>query len=209
MLDASTLGFFAIAAFLVLLIPGPAIFEIVTRGMQQGRREALVTVLGVQAGDVLHVILAAAGLTTILVSTPAVFSIITWAGAAYLVLLGFRSLSTTVYERTPTNGPHATLRQCFSRGLAVNLVNPGTTLFYFSLLPQFVEPERGSAGLQMVELGVVAMAVAAVIECAWALLDGAIGARLHGSARFQRIQSGVSAAIFIALGVVMSGVGAV
>jgi threonine/homoserine/homoserine lactone efflux protein len=209
MLEASTLAVFAAAAFLILLIPGPAIFDIVTRGINQGRSSALVTVLGVQAGDVVHVTVAAAGLTTILVSSPVLFSFIKWAGGAYLVMLGLRSLRTGARRLSRASGPTATLRQCFVQGMAVNILNPGTALFYFSFLPQFVDPPRGSAGMQMVVLGMISMAIAAVIECAWALLAGRLGRVLHGSPRALRMQSRVSAGIYVVLGVAASGAGLV
>lgn len=209
MLEASTLAVFAAAAFMILLIPGPAIFDIVTRGINQGRSSALMTVLGVQAGDVLHVTVAAAGLTTILVSSPELFSFIKWAGGAYLVVLGLRSLRTGARRLSRANGSTATLRQCFVQGMAVNILNPGTALFYLSFLPQFVDPRRGSAGMQMAVLGVVSMVIAAAIECAWALLAGRLGTLLHGSPRALRVQSRVSAGIYVVLGIAASGAAAV
>ena len=90
--DATTFALFAAASLAFLVIPGPSVFYIVTRGLAQGRRAAVTSMLGVQAGGLVHVVAAAFGVSALIASSATAFTIVKYAGAAYLVLLGVRKL---------------------------------------------------------------------------------------------------------------------
>ena len=92
--DAATLGVFVVAALALLLVPGPAVLYIVARSIEQGRPAGLVSVLGVHLGSLVHITAAAVGLSSLLVSSALAFSVVKYAGAAYLIYLGVRALMT-------------------------------------------------------------------------------------------------------------------
>ena len=93
MIETPTLGVFAAAAFLLLMTPGPAVLYIVTRSVEQGRRAGLISVLGICTGTLAHVAAAALGISALLVASPRAFSVLRYLGAAYLIVLGLRTLS--------------------------------------------------------------------------------------------------------------------
>jgi threonine/homoserine/homoserine lactone efflux protein len=94
--DPSRLGLFVAAAVVLLLTPGPAVLYIVTRSLDQGRRAGLVSVLGVHAGTLVHVVAAAAGLSAVLAASATAFSVVKYLGATYLIYLGVRQLLSRV-----------------------------------------------------------------------------------------------------------------
>jgi threonine/homoserine/homoserine lactone efflux protein len=90
--EPSTLLLFAASAALLVLIPGPNLVYIVTRSIEAGRRAGLASMLGVEAGTLVHVTAAALGLSALLASSEVAFEMVRWAGVAYLVYLGVRAL---------------------------------------------------------------------------------------------------------------------
>jgi threonine/homoserine/homoserine lactone efflux protein len=200
--DASTLALFAVAALTLIVIPGPAVLYIVSRSIEQGRAAGLVSVLGVAAGASVHVAAAALGLSSLLLSSALAFSIVKYAGAAYLVYLGVRTLlrKEQPFDAVPTN--EHSLRRIFTQGAVVNILNPKTALFFFAFLPQFVDFDAGSVGLQIAILGGIFVLLALVSDSVWALAAGAAAERLRGSERFLRVRRYASGTVLVGLGVV-------
>ena len=82
----------------------------------------------------------------------------------------------------------------------VNVLNPKTALFFFAFLPQFVDPDKGSAALQIGILGLLFVALAVISDSAWALVAGSASERLRGNRRFLGVQRYVSGSVFVGLG---------
>ena len=198
--DVPTLAVFAVTAFALLLVPGPVTLYIVARGIDQGRRAALVSVLGIQAGDAVHIAAAAVGLSAVLVSSAVAFSIVKYAGAAYLIYLGLRTLLTRPKPHVSDASVELSLRRIFVQGAVVNILNPKTALSFFAFLPQFVDPSRGSVAGQIVVLGGLFMALGLVADGAYVLLDGTLGGWLRDSVRFVRVRRYVTGGTYLALG---------
>jgi threonine/homoserine/homoserine lactone efflux protein len=194
----STLLLFAVASLALLAVPGPAVFYVVTRSVAQGRSAGLVSVLGVETGTFAYAGAAAAGLTGLIAASETGFTIVRFAGAAYLVYLGVRRL----LERGDGDGaaaPSARSR-LFLRGLLVQLLNPKIAVFFLAFLPQFVDPDRGSIVAQSLLLGTLFTVLAMLSDGAYVLLAGAVGRRLRrgdGARRLARLSGG----IYIGLGV--------
>ena len=144
--DASTFGFFLVAALALLLVPGPAVLYIVARSMDQGRAAGLVSVLGVSLGSFVHVAFAAVGLSAILASSAAAFGVVKWLGVAYLVWLGLQRLLARDEEDVQLVIEPKRLPRIFSQGVIVNLLNPKVALFFLAFLPQFVDRRRVQPG---------------------------------------------------------------
>jgi threonine/homoserine/homoserine lactone efflux protein len=202
--DASSLALFSVAAAALLLVPGPAVLYIVAQSIHGGRAAGLVSVLGVHVGTLVHVVAVSVGLSSLLVSSATAFEIVKYAGAAYLVVLGVRRL---LARDDPLGGkaqparrrPH---RRLFVNGIVVNVLNPKTALFFFAFLPQFVDVDAGSAGLQMLVLGLVFIALGLVSDGAYALAAGTAGSWLRSRPRAVRAERYVSGSVFLGLGLV-------
>jgi threonine/homoserine/homoserine lactone efflux protein len=195
---ASTLLLFAVASLALLAVPGPAVFYVVTRSVTQGRSAGLVSVLGVETGTFAYAVAAAAGLTGLIAASETGFTIVRFAGAAYLVYLGVRRLLERG-DGGPASAPSARSR-LFLRGLLVQLLNPKIAVFFLAFLPQFVDPDRGSVVAQSLLLGTLFTVLAVLSDGAYVLLAGAVGGRLRrggGARRLARLSGGV----YIGLGV--------
>jgi threonine/homoserine/homoserine lactone efflux protein len=197
--DAATLGVFVLAALALLLVPGPAVLYVVARSIDQGRAAGLVSVLGVHLGSLVHVTAAAVGLSSLLVSSAVAFSVVKYAGAAYLIYLGVRALMTREEPHAVDVAP-APLRKLLRQGAVVNILNPKTALFFLAFLPQFVDPDAGYVAAQLVFFGLVFVALGLVTDSLYALAAGTAGGWLRTSRAFAGARRWVSGTVFIGLG---------
>jgi threonine/homoserine/homoserine lactone efflux protein len=201
--DASTFLLFAAAALAFLAIPGPSVFYIVTRSLAQGRRAGVTSMLGVQAGGLVHVVAAAFGVSALIASSAEAFTLVKYAGAAYLVLLGVRKLlgrdegEAGLDPAGPTSPKHL-----FWHGVIVNVLNPKTALFFLAFLPQFVDPSAGPVAPQMLVLGTLLVGLGVLSDGSYALLAAGAGRRLRSAAATRRRLERVSGGVFVGLGVV-------
>ena len=196
----SHLPLFIASAVVLAVTPGPAVLYVVTRSVDQGRRAGLVSVLGIEVGNLFHVVAAALGISAILMSSALAFEIVKYLGAAYLIYIGIRRLLTPVQVQDVTVGSEKKLRHIFSQGAVVAVLNPKTALFFLAFLPQFVEPANGQVPLQTFMLGLIFVGIAIITDSAYALLAGTAGTWLKGSAWYGRFQRYFAGGTFIGLG---------
>lgn len=199
--SASNVGLFMGAALALLLIPGPAVLYIVARSVEQGRLAGFVSDLGIHTATLVHILAAALGLSALLASSALAFSIVKYAGAAYLIWLGLKK----IFGRPGPPGDDDTLRRhsharLFRDGFIVNLLNPKTALFFFAFLPQFVDPGRGHLVMQIAFLGLLFAGLGLVTDGCYALVAGTAGRWLKASRRYLGIERYVSGTLFIGLG---------
>ncbi len=166
MISVWAMGGIGLIALGLVLTPGPNMIYLVSRSIMQGRRAGLVSLLGVAVGFLVYLIAASAGLATIFVEVPVAYTALKLAGAAYLGYLAWQALrpgGTAVFAPKPL--PPDSSRRLFTMGLVTNLLNPKIAVLYVSLLPQFIEPERGSVALQSLQLGATQIAIALTVNC--------------------------------------------
>jgi threonine/homoserine/homoserine lactone efflux protein len=202
--DASTYALFVAAALVLLLVPGPAVIYVVARSVEGGRLTGLVSVLGVELGTLLHVVFAAAGLSAIMVSSAAAFSVVKWLGAAYLIWLGLRQIlgRDSGDEEVPYGGEGNRFR-VFSQSVLVQVLNPKVALFFLAFLPQFVDPSRGAAWTQIVVLGATLATLGLFTDGLYALLGGTVGDWVKNkNLGLRRAGRYVTGGVYIALGAV-------
>jgi threonine/homoserine/homoserine lactone efflux protein len=202
--DASTYALFVAAALVLLLVPGPAVIYVVARSVEGGRLTGLVSVLGVELGTLLHVVFAAAGLSAIVVSSAAAFSVVKWLGAAYLIWLGLRQIlgRDSGDEEVPYGGEGNRFR-VFSQSVLVQVLNPKVALFFLAFLPQFVDPSRGAAWTQIVVLGATLATLGLFTDGLYALLGGTVGDWVKNkNLGLRRAGRYVTGGVYIALGAV-------
>jgi threonine/homoserine/homoserine lactone efflux protein len=196
--ELSAIELFAAASVALLLIPGPAVLYIVAQSAEQGRSAGLASVAGIHIGTFVHIVAAAVGLSALILASAVAFSVVKFAGAAYLVYIGLRKLLErgSASEAEPRRAP---LRRVFARGAIVNVLNPKTALFFLAFLPQFVDTERGAVWSQVVVLGLVFVVLGLVSDSIYALVGDAVGSLLRRRATAMRRVSGT---IYVGLGAV-------
>ena len=148
----------------------------------------------------MHVIAATLGLSALLVSSAVAFSIVRYAGAAYLVGLGLQTLLRPQPPPTAVPIERADLRRVFTQGVIVNVLNPHTALFFFAFLPQFVNLSSGDVPVQMLTLGLLFVALSATTDSGWAIAAGTAGDWIKQHPRFTDGQRYVTGGALIGLG---------
>lgn len=195
----SALAVFLSACVLLAVVPGPGVLYIVSRSISQGRTAGVISAAGISLGSLVHIGAAALGLAVILASSALAFSVVKFAGAAYLIYLGVRRLmSGDGFEDRQAKPVRR--RRLLLDGAVVNVLNPKTALFYYAFLPQFVDPARGRVAPQVVALGLLFLTIAFCSDSVWALLTGT-GAHWLRKSRVARTTRQLSGGMLVALGV--------
>jgi threonine/homoserine/homoserine lactone efflux protein len=173
MIPLNTLLLFAIASILLALTPGPNWLYLLSRTMCQGTRAGFVSLAGTMSGLLVHMLAAAFGLSVVLLAVPFAFDAIKLAGAAYLLWMAWSTIRDGGgFEPRPLEpAPDSTL---YRQALLTGILNPKVAIFYLSLLPQFIDPARGSVLAQSLILGTVQLLIALPVDGAWVLLAGTI-----------------------------------
>jgi threonine/homoserine/homoserine lactone efflux protein len=165
-IPATELALFALAALIMVLTPGPNMIYLVSRSLCQGRRAAVISLFGVAAGFLLHMVTAALGLTAVFLAIPLAYETLKWLGAAYLLWLAWQAVKPGV-GRSPFDAralPADSPARLFVMGFMTNALNPKIAVFYLSVFPQFVHPEYGSVLGQSVTLGLVQIAISFAVN---------------------------------------------
>ena len=200
--DLSVLLAFVVAALVLLIIPGPGVVYVVARTVSQGRAAGLVSVLGLSAGALVHIVAATVGLSAVLYASANAFAIVKALGAAYLIYLGLRTL--LVRESSPSGevrSTHRTLRRLFVDGMVVSVLNPKLAVFFLAFLPQFVAPDGLPAAMQVFALGLLYIGLGLVTDGAYVLLTSRLSNWLQRPAMSGAAPRYASGAIYIGMGI--------
>lgn len=190
------------AAMLLNLSPGPDFAFILAQTARGGRRQGFAAMFGIWTGALGHVAMAAVGLSAILATSATAFSVIKWAGAAYLIWLGvsaFRSGRPVAGDPVAIRAP--ALLPIYRQGVLVSLLNPKVGMFFLAFLPQFVVVGAGPNWAQLALHGILIVALAALIEPLLVLTGERVVAALRSNARTGQLMERVLGMIFISLGV--------
>jgi threonine/homoserine/homoserine lactone efflux protein len=199
--SAAVIATFAAASVAMLLIPGPAVLYILNRSVSDGREVGLAAVAGLELGNLVHALAAAAGLSAVLATSATAFNTVKWLGAGYLVYVGVRTLVRPVAP-IDADKPGVSMRRAFGQGVVVNVLNPKVALFFLSFLPQFIRPEDGNAGMQALVLGLVFVGLGCITDGTYSLVASSLrGVLLRGRA-LPFVQRYVAGTVFIGLGLV-------
>jgi len=190
-------AFFGIAVLLALA-PGPDNVFVLLQSAMWGRRAGLTVVIGLCTGLVVHTAAVALGLAAALAAMPAALSALKLAGAAYLLWLAWQALRAPAGS-LQGNAPRLGLAALYRRGVIMSTTNPKLLLFFLAFLPQFVQPGRGPAWLQVAQLGVLFMLAALLIFSTIAFFSGQAGALLRRSPRAWRLLNQAAGVVFALL----------
>jgi threonine/homoserine/homoserine lactone efflux protein len=191
---------FCVTVLPLIFTPGPDIIYITARGVAQGRRAAMISTVGVCAGYVVHTLLAVLGLTAVLYASEFLFNIVRYAGAAYLLYLGVKTLlNKTQFVPGGGDAQHDS-KWLLLTGMATSVMNPKGILLFFAYLPQFVAADAGSVPLQLLIIGMSFTVLCGVVYGTYGYFSSAIGARLSKAPRFADVMRWMTASVLIGLG---------
>jgi threonine/homoserine/homoserine lactone efflux protein len=199
--EPSTFLLFAASAVALVAVPGPNLIYIVTRSVDHGRRAGVASAFGVETATLVHIAAAAAGLSAALASSATAFTVVKYAGAAYLVFLAARAFMERGQEQPGERAPAAG-RRVFAEGFVVNLLNPKVALFFLAFLPQFIDPGAGAAWTQVLVLGGLLAAIGLSSDLMYALAAGSLGALVRGNAAIARRRGQLAGGVYLALAAV-------
>lgn len=197
--SATSFGVFLTAAIVLAITPGPGIFYVLARSLKGGRTEGIASSFGTAIGGFVHVLAAALGVSAILATSAVAFTIVKYVGAAYLIYLGLRTLLAKDEPDLHLTVAETNTYRAFYQGIATEMLNPKTALFFLAFIPQFVNP-HGMVILQFIVLGSISVFLNTSADVIVALLAGPIGQRLHSSARLRRRQKMATGGALIGLG---------
>jgi threonine/homoserine/homoserine lactone efflux protein len=203
MINSAKLILFLTAALLLAIAPGPGMLYVLARSLAGGKREGVLSALGTFAGGMVHVIAAAAGVSLILAKSAMAFATVKYCGAAYLCFLGVRMILDARRENLSPQSVTETLkpmRHPLWQGIATEVLNPKTALFFLSLIPQFVDRHAGHVFLQFILLGTISVSMNTSADFLVIAFAGRLGERIRSSAIFRRRQRTATGVIMIGLG---------
>lgn len=196
---------FALICLGMVLTPGPNMIYLISRSLSQGPKAGLISLGGVAVGFLFYVFSAAFGITALLLAVPYAYDALRLAGAAYLLYLAWQALrpggrSPFQVRELPRDRP----RKLFMMGLMTNLLNPKVAVLYLSLLPQFIDPEKGHVLSQLLVLGVTQIAISLSVNAIIAVTAGSIAVFLAGRPVWMLIQRWLMGTVLTALALRMA-----
>ena len=199
---------FIAAGWLLNLTPGPDVLYIVSNALRSGARAGLVAGLGITVGCFVHVFAAAVGVGALLSASATAFTVLKWAGAAYLLLMGVRMLfsragggnGAAIAAAQSAPPVAASLRSVFLGGFWTNVLNPKVALFFLAFVPQFIAPGTDNKALAFVLLGVLFNVNAIPVNAGWALAAAWMARRAGAIQRGMHWLDRVAGAMFIGFG---------
>lgn len=185
MIDPSAWLTFAVASLVLTVVPGPAVMFVLARGVDLGRRGALLTAAGLALGNLGWALAAGLGLASLVASSGPALTVLRWAGATYLAYLGLhRLLRPPAVAVDGADAAPADPARAFRQAIVVNLLNPKIAVFFVAFLPPFLDPARGSVAVQGLLLGTTFALIGWATDSGYAALAGSLGrdrlARLGG-----------------------------
>ncbi|WP_129668028.1 LysE family translocator [Phytoactinopolyspora endophytica] len=193
---------FAVASFVIIVIPGPNVLFVVSRALAYGRRTALISVIGGTTGALVLAVAVALGVGAIVQASAVAFTTMKLIGAAYLIYLGVRAVRHRRQLRAAFEEQVSVVsdRRTWWEGFVVGVTNPKTAVFFAAVLPQFVDPAAGHASMQMLALSAVFAVIALASDAVWGLAAGTVRAWFARSARRLDLIGGAAGLTMIGLG---------
>jgi threonine/homoserine/homoserine lactone efflux protein len=209
MVPVHNLPEFLVTVYVLILIPGPSVLFVISRGVALGRRAALATVLGNETGFMLQLTLVAIGVGSLVARSDAVFNALRLIGAAYLVFLGVRKIleRKSLAEFKSGAATPRPLSRIYREGFYVGATNPKGLVIFTVVLPQFVDRSQGHVTAQLAVLGLICIVIALLSDAAWAFASGTAREWLGNSPRrLERLTAGGGVALIgLGLGLAITG----
>ncbi|HET6934152.1 MAG TPA: LysE family translocator [Candidatus Angelobacter sp.] len=194
---------FLTASLVLAATPGPGMLYVLTRTLAGGRPEGILSSLGTFVGGMVHVVAAAAGLSVVLATSALAFSVVKFAGAAYLIFLGIRMMARAKDDLNVAEAGVTTVRQAgspFLQGVFTEVLNPKTALFFLAFIPQFVSRNGAHAFSGFLVLGLISVTLNTAGDLVAVMMAAPLQRMFARSARAQVTQRCASGLVMVALG---------
>jgi len=198
--EISSIYFFISISFILLISPGPNTIYVVTKGMTEGRKAAFKAVLGASAGDMVQVLAASLGLAVLLQVSSLAFFIVKMLGASYLFYVGIRCFLNKQQLFIKSSEKETKSKDLFFTGFFTSALNPKTTLFFMSFLPQFISKQSVYAQQQMLLLGAMFVIMGFFVMIAYAVVAEKLRCWISKNERIQVYLNWITGIIFIGFG---------
>ncbi len=166
MIPFSELIGFILAAFLLVISPGPNMIYLISRSITQGKKAGVISLAGIVVGILFHVVLVSFGITALLFAVPFAYSVLKTLGVVYLLYLAFQAIKPNGGNMFEVND-HLSIdrpRKLFGIGVLTSILNPKIAVFYLSFFPQFIKPEYGSIMTQSLQLGLAQVTISFTVN---------------------------------------------
>ncbi len=202
-MEISTLfAFLGGAAIILTIMPGPDNLFVLAQSITQDKKAGIATSLGLCTGLLVHISAAVLGISAIIYQSTIIFSIVKFAGAAYLLYLAWQSFRAK-------GDPPFTLQQqntqayikLYKKGILMNILNPKVSLFFLALLPQFVNPSQGHVAFQMLILGIVFLIQALVLFSLFSIFAGKVRQVIIGKPAIAKRLNTIQGILFTFIGI--------
>jgi len=191
---------FLISGLVLNITPGSDTLYILGRSLAQGKRAGMMSVFGIISGAVVHTVLAAFGLSLILMKSVVAFQLIKWIGAAYLIYMGIKALRTKSEPAGVKEMGQTANGKIYMQGFLTNLLNPKVALFYLAFLPQFVSVDNTYGALPFLILGLTFITTG-TLWCTLVVIGTDLASRRLRSGAMAKYLNQITGVIFIALGI--------
>jgi len=191
-------------AFVITLMPGPDNIYVLSRGITQGRKVALMATLGLSLGVIIHTTFAIVGLSALLQASAVAFQFIKYAGVTYLLYLGVKAILSKSSFAIGKQGQRGTAYSVFWQSVLMNLLNPKVALLFLAFLPQFIDLKRGYVAVQMLLLGILFMVNTLLVFGLIAYFSGSVGNWLRRKPTFANKLKFVTGSVFILLAALLA-----
>ncbi|MGG0474510.1 LysE family translocator [Priestia aryabhattai] len=199
-LDINNFTAFLFATLVISLIPGPDVAFVVSRSIAGGKKVGIATAFGMQVGILFHILLAAFGLSAILMNSALAFQIVKYIGAAYLIYLGIQTIRDKEGININIEKNHGGMWKAFWQGAITDIFNPKVALFFLTFLPQFISPDKGNTFFQFIFLGIVFGLLGLIIDVCYSIIADSIRNVLAKNKTVMQWQKRVSGFTLIGLG---------
>jgi threonine/homoserine/homoserine lactone efflux protein len=201
--SVTTVLLFGLATLILTASPGPGVLYVCARSLAQGRRAGLASMFGIESGEVLWLVAAATGLAALLAASGASLTVLRFAGAAYLIVLGIQRWRRVEMVVVPDRAP---IGRIFAQGVVTQLLNPKVAVFFVAFLPQFLNPSQAIAP-QVFVLGIVYLAIALVVDTTYVLTASTLSRRFLQRPAAQKASGRIAAVTYIGLGLAAATLG--
>ncbi|MCP3874352.1 MAG: LysE family translocator [Desulfobacteraceae bacterium] len=200
MIDTSNFTLFVLTSIVVVLMPGPAMLYVISNVLTRGPKSSVAAAFGTTIGVSFHIFCTAFGLAIILKTSAIAFTVVKFAGAAYLIYLAIRTLVSKDQIVTDLSNNKKTGNSIFFEGIIINILNPKLSIFFLAFLPQFINTNLTSATIQTLILGTIFMAMTAIIFLGYGLFASFLRQKVINNPKILKAIKWCFASIFMALG---------
>ena len=206
MIPLKEISYFALAALVLVLSPGPNMIYLISRSITQGKRSGLISLMGIMFGFLFHIVMVSAGLTAVLFSIPYVYSTMKFLGIIYLLYLACLAIRPKgrslfeVHQDLNNDKPD----RLFKIGVLTTVLNPKVAVFYLSFFPQFIKPEYGSVFTQSLQLGVTQVCISFTVNLVIVLTAARAALFFSQNPNWMRLQKWFMASVLASLAIKMA-----